>query len=285
MPTVNQFLLDAWNTAPPEFTEKDAALAFLNCDGSVDEKLKRALELLQQVARAAECEGTWKTLVHERLVAAEKAMKLLLPHHRDHVLHSAHLYLLGVTIYLRMLRPHSALAAVLAENYYRDAQAFYGRPETPYSCGARVIDPILSLAANQTRIGSTFILDDAFFQRTGVPCSACSPADLAQTACDTIAQLRGFEHCCGPASAIQNAVHYLADAVGSIGERNADPLSCLPRTTSDLDGVFRRRWGQAAILHDAAYPLELAAEQIADYLEHTVKPLGCTFSPCLELVG
>jgi hypothetical protein len=52
-----------------------------------------------------------------------------------------------------------------------------------------------------------------------------------------------------------------------------------------VDAVFHRRWGLTAILHDAAYPMELAAQQIDDYIKDTVGKLRCQISPCKASFG
>ncbi|HUU96205.1 MAG TPA: hypothetical protein VM487_10730 [Phycisphaerae bacterium] len=285
MPSINEFLRDAWEHAPSAFSEKGRALEFIANDGPPEEKKELALALLNDVAAAAECGRTWATLVRDRLLAAETAMRHLLPQHRDHVLHSAHLYLLGVAIYLKVLRPDSALAAVLADTYYRDAQAFYAPPEVPYTCGFRLIDPQGSLAENRARLGSKFMLDSVALAKIDIRCAQCLPVDLAKDAHAASQELTRFEHCCGPAPTIQTALHAPADAVTCFGMTTEDPTSRLPRAQEDVDAIFRRKWGQAASLHDAAYPLELAARQIDDYLDKTIGPLGCSFSPCPRPFG
>lgn len=133
MPTVTEFIRDAISNGPA-FPEKEIAITFLEERESIDKKKDLALDVLREVSRFSECSDTWRTLVEDRLVAAEKAMRYLLPTHRDHVVHSAHLYLLGLAIYLKMLRPDPALMAVIADNSFRDARAFFGSADTPYSC-------------------------------------------------------------------------------------------------------------------------------------------------------
>ena len=49
--------------------------------------------------------------------------------------------------------------------------------------------------------------------------------------------------------------------------------------------MFRRRWGLTAILHDAAYPMELAAKQIEDYVDESVGKLRCSITPCKASFG
>ena len=121
MPNVNEFLRSAVAEMPDSFVEKNLAIRFLDEQGDIQQKEKLALELLEAVAQVCECHDTWETLVKQRLVAAEKAMRYLLPAHRDHILHSAHLYLLGLALYLKMLRPDATLMAVIADTHWRDA--------------------------------------------------------------------------------------------------------------------------------------------------------------------
>jgi hypothetical protein len=80
---------------PDTFVEKELAIQFLDEQTDIHQKEDLALQLLEAVAHNCECHGTWETLVKSRLAAAEKAMRYLLPAHRDHILHSAHLYLMG----------------------------------------------------------------------------------------------------------------------------------------------------------------------------------------------
>ena len=115
MPNVNEFLRSAVAEMPDSFVETNLAIRFLDEQGDIQQKEKLALELLEAVAQVCECHDTWETLVKQRLVAAEKAMRYLLPAHRDHILHSAHLYLLGLALYLKMLRPDATLMAVIAD--------------------------------------------------------------------------------------------------------------------------------------------------------------------------
>jgi hypothetical protein len=246
-----------------------------------------ALDVLREVARLSECSATWKTLVEDRLVAAEKAMRYLLPTHRDHVLHSAHLYLLGLAIYLKMLRPVPALAAVIADNYFRDAKAFFGTPDTPYSCQRGILNPEQNLDEIRKRFSAgPFALDQRRILELTEQCNTCSPTDLATNANrDLSTQLQAYFRCCGPAPAIIQAVDNLSEAIRKLDWGSTNVWSHLPQCLEDVDTVFRRGWGLVALLHDAAYPIELAARQIDDYVERTITPLGCSFSPCPKPFG
>lgn len=285
MPTVTEFIKDAISNAPTSFTEKDAALTFLDEQGSIDRKKVLALALLQVVAQSSDCPVTWRTLVEDRLVAAEKAMRHLLPTHRDHVLHSAHLYLLGIALYLKMLRTDPALMAVVADDYFRDASALFGAPDTPYSCLRGLVHPEQGLHDTRKKFPSEFALDHGDILRLTERCNSCSPSDLATTAQTGLWEGLQKYQCCRPGPAIQQAVENLSAAIRRLDWGSDTIWTHLPRSLEDIDAVFKRRWGLTALLHDAAYPIELAAKQIDDYVDKTITPLGCSFSPCPKPFG
>lgn len=286
MPTVTQFIRQAVAEAPDFFTEKATAIEFLDENSSLDKKKVSALKLLREVAVTSECPDTWKTLVEDRLVAAEQAMRYLLPTHRDHVLHSAHLYLLGLAIYLKMLRCDTVLAAVIADTYYRDVRAFFGSPDTPYSCQLGILNPLESLSDLRQRFPKEYRLSPASVSQLSEGCRTCSPSHAASDACKSFAEkFRREFACCNAGPSIIEAFERLSDAVGMLDRGPPSIESHLPRVLEDIDAVFRRRWGLSAILHDAAYPIELAAKQIDDYVAKTIAPLGCTFSPCPRPFG
>ncbi len=280
-PTVTQFITEVVAAAPKSFTEKTAALQFLKETGSRDKKMQAALKLLRQVAAVAECPTTWKTLVEDRLVAAEQAMRYLLPTHRDHVIHSAHLYLLGLAIYLKMLRPDAVLAAVIANSYYRDAQALFSSPDTPYSCQMELLSPENNLAELRKQFPKGFVFTDyEELSKLVQSCHSCSPADIAHDATNALESgFQQYQGKCRPGPEFVRAIETLSDAIGGLDRRSTDVVTHLPHSLEDVDAVFRRRWGMTSVLHDAAYPIELAAKQIDDYVQKTIAPLGCTFSP------
>jgi hypothetical protein len=250
---------------------------------SLDKKMEAAKSLLREVAVVAECPDTWKTLVEDRLVAAEQAMRYLLPTtHRDHVLHSAHLYLLGLALYLKMLRPDPVLAAVIADNYYRDAQAFFSSPDTPYSCHAGLLSPKQSLAELRTQFPNGLGLPGKNMPQLLSP----APSDIADSIADQLSgNFQPYEQFCGPGRQFLQAVEGLTDAIGMLDETPRCASDHLPRSLEDIDAMFRRGWGMTSVLHDSAYPIELAAKQIDDYVQKTIAPLGSTFSPCPNPFG
>jgi len=286
MPSVNTLLREAWDSAPAAFTEKPAALRFLAEEADVDKKVRLALDLLGELTQGVGCPEAWKKLVSERLRAAEQAMKFLLPRHRDHVIHSAHIYLLGVALYLKMIRPDPALAAVIADTHYRDVQAFFGPGDMPYACYTRIIDPAKSLDENRKKFGDKYELDYAKLLSIGTPCVLCQPA-LAVIQMTGLAS-QAFEqamNCCGPAKPMKDALDSIANIFGSLTGMTDTVASRLPGCIDDLDAIFRRRWALVASLHDAAYPLELAGKQIDEYIKGTVGALGCSFTPCPKSFG
>ena len=285
MPSVTELLTNTWRQAPRAFAERDAALAFLESEDSSENKLQLALRLLEQVAAMADCPRSWAILVRDRLVPTETGMKHVLPKHRDHVVHSAHLYLLGVTVYLKLLRQDPVLSAVLVDTYYRDVQGLFGPAHSPYSCNPRLIAPDLSLKQARKLFPGEFALDERRLKRLQLLCCPEEAAGLDWHFIETVNALEQYRGEFKPVSHIQAALEDLAGAVGRLATRTDDTLARIPKSLEELDGVFHRRWGQAAILHDVAYPLELAAKQIGDYLEKTIGPLGCTFSPCPKPFG
>ena len=286
MPTVTELLIETWNGAPATFSEKTAALKFLTEGTDVENKMQMALVLLEEVAKSSGCHYAWKTLVAERLQAAERAMRFLLPRHRDHIIHSAHIYLLGVAIYLKILRCDPALAAVIADTHYRDVQAFFGPGDMPYSCYMRIIDPQKSLDENRKNFVNEYRLDHERLLKIGTPCVLCQPAQAVIQDAEIARQvLKNVEQCCRPSEALQNALISISTLFASFTGTTTLVAESLPGCLEDLDAIFRRRWGQIATLHDAAYPLELAAKQVEDYIAGTVGTLGCSFTPCMRSFG
>lgn len=229
MPSVNDFIHTALQNAPGTFTEKATGLAFLETPGQDEAKLQAAHALLAEVAAISDCSMAWEGLVRDRLTAIEQAFRPLITTHRDHVIHSAHLYLLGLALYLEMIRREPALCAVLAENYFRDVQALYSDSSSSYYCHYRLTRANASLPETRTDFPATY--------------------DLAEP------QYKRFE--------------YLSDLEESLQNR-------LPINLRDLDAIFRRCWGQSAILHDLAYSLELSIKLLKEYLDATVAKKGCT---------
>lgn len=286
MPNVNEFLRSAVNEMPDSFVEKEPAIQFLDEHADIHQKEKLALALLESVAHFCECHDTWENLVKQRLTAAEKAMRYLLPAHRDHVLHSAHLYLLGLAVYLKILRPDPALAAVIADAHWRDAQAFFGSPQLSYACLPSLLLQSETLPALRSRVPAGLALSPDEIERLLTECPACSPSDEATAASDELAErLNPYLHCCEPGPHIIQAVRGIATAVEKLDTGSLCVYDHCPRSITDVDAVFRRRWGLTAILHDAAYPMQLAAEQIKDYVADAVGKLRCSVSPCVASFG
>lgn len=279
MPNVNEFLRTAVSEMPDAFVEKELAIRFLDEQTDIQQKAKLALQLLEAVAHNCECHSTWETLVKNRLAPAEKAMRYLLPAHRDHILHSAHLYLLGLALYLKMLRPEGALLAVIADTHWRDAQALFGSSQLSYSCLPSLLLSGESLDDAKRRIPGAFDIPIGDMDLLLTECPACSPSERAT---DAASQLEGemarYLRCCGPGTHIIEAVNTVADAVARLDTGSLCICDHCPHTVADVDEVFRRRWGLAAILHDSAYPMELAARQIEDYVGDAVGKLGCSVS-------
>jgi hypothetical protein len=94
-----------------------------------------------------------------------------------------------------------------------------------------------------------------------------------------------YLHCCGPGGHIIDAVTSVAETVADLDASSLGVYQRYPSTRVDVDAIFKRRWGLAAILHDAAYPLELASKQIGDYVKKSVGNLGCSSSPCKASFG
>lgn len=286
MPNVNEFLRTAVDEMPGTFVEKELAFRFLNEQADIQEKERLAIELLEAVAHNCECHATWETLVKNRLAAAEKAMRYLLPAHRDHILHSAHLYLLGLALYLRMLRPEGALLAVIADTHWRDAQALFGSSQLSYSCLPSLLLSGESFDDAKRRLPGTFDIPIGDMGQLLTECPACSPSERATGAAGRLGmEMLPYLECCGPGSHIIEAVNSVADAVARLDTGSLCICDHCPHTVADVDEVFRRRWGLAAILHDSAYPMELAARQIEDYVGESVGQLGCSVSPCKSSFG
>ncbi len=233
MPTAIEFIKSAFEAAPPAFAERDSALAFLAVEGEGDEKFEAAETLLAEVAEGSDCAAAWDGLIKQRLALIERAFLPLLETNRDHVLHSAHLYLLGTAIYLEMIRNEPALCAVLAESYYRDIQAFHSDASSSYYCHTRLTEPNASLSETRQSFPVAYDLGTPEYRNLRDRMEICE--------------------CC-----------------------EVDCESYLPACLDDVDAIFRRCWGQAAILHDAAYPMELSVKLLQEYLESTVAALGCT---------
>ena len=243
MPCVNSFIEEAIESCPSYFDEKETALSFLRENTSLARKMELAQNLLRKVASISECPETWEMLVARHLVPAEQAMRILLPTHRDHVIHSANLYLLGVAIYMRMIRPDHPLLLVLADTQYRDAQAFFSNSSVQYDCHNRVVGGDDSLDEIRKALYG-FTIENIFSAISeNFICPTCSEGEEDE-------------------SAVNMADFHLVTSV------------------EDIDQLFRRRWGHIAIFHDCAYPLELATKQIEVYLKDTVVALGCPFSQC-----
>jgi len=286
VPNVDEFLVTAVNDMPDTFVEREVAIRFLDEQADIHEKETLALQLLEAVASNCECHTTWETLVKKRLMPAEKAMRYLLPAHRDHILHSAHLYLLGLALYLKMLRPHGALLAAIADTHWRDAQAFFGSPQLSYACLPSLVLPGESFDAACNRLPQIFDIAVSDMESLLTDCPACSPSERATEAASQLgAMMKPYLGCCGPGSYIVDAVNTVAEAVARLDTGSLCICHHCPHTIADVDEVFRRRWGLAAILHDSAYPMELAARQIEDYVGEAVGSLGCSISPCKASFG
>lgn len=286
VPNVNEFLRTAVNEMPDTFVEKEQAFRFLDEQADIQEKERLAIQLLEAVAHNCECHATWETLVKNRLAAAEKAMRYLLPAHRDHILHSAHLYLLGLALYLKMLRPDGALLAVIADTHWRDAQALFGSPQLSYSCLPSLLLSGESFDDAKRRLPRAFDIPIGDLDRLLTECPACSPSERATGAAGQLGmEMLPYLDCCGPGSHIIEAVNTVANAVARLDTGSLCICDHCPHTVADVDEVFRRRWGLAAILHDSAYPMELASRQIADYVGESVGKLGCSVSPCKASFG
>ena len=140
MTSVTDWMINTVKQMPDSFPEKVRALDFLRDDYSdPNTTLALARALLGEVATGCHSQKTWTFLIDTHLIAAEKAYQRLLPHHRDHVLHSAHLYLLGLCLYWTLIRPDAGLSACIANTQYLDAQAFYSPASRLYSCHPRLI--------------------------------------------------------------------------------------------------------------------------------------------------
>ncbi len=286
MPNVNEFLRTAVNEMPDAFVAKELAISFLDEQGDIQQKERMALQLLEAVAHDCECHTTWETLVKNRLAPAEKAMRYLLPAHRDHIVHSAHLYLLGLALYLKMLRPESALLAVIADTHWRDAQALFGSSQLSYSCLPSLLLAGETFDNATTRLPKTFEIPICDMERLMTECPACSPSDGATNAAARLREVMMERfRCCGPRGHIAQAVNAVAESVARLDKGSLCICDHCPHTVADVDEVFRRRWGLAAILHDSAYPMELASRQIEDYVAEAVGTLGCSVSPCKASFG
>ena len=286
MPNVNEFLRSAINEMPDSFVDKGIALRFLDEHEAIEQKEELALELLEAVATFCECHDTWETLVKKRLAPAEKAMRYLLPAHRDHIVHSAHLYLLGLAIYQKMLRSDAALMAVISDMHWRDSQALFGSSQLSYACLPSVVRPGESLGALQERFSGPFDCEAGEIEEILTECPACSPSDGAANASQKFANdMRSYRHCCTPSPHIIGALNEVASAVRALDKGSLCVCNHCPRVEEDVDAVFLRRWGLTAILHDAAYPMELAAKQIGKYVAETVGKLRCSITPCNASFG
>ena len=286
MATVTSELLDSINSAPLVFREKTTAAAFLQEDKSIDRKKDLALELLESLADEVGCTASWRILVKDRLVAAEAGMKYLLPAHRDHIIHSAHLYLLGVLVYLRMLRSDPVSCAALADSYYLDAQALHAPLDIPYSCLTRIIWSTQSVPAVRSTLPSPYRMDPEIADKLRLNCSGCRASSLASEAHSLIAaSLADPNSKCRIKGDLLYGFMNLDDAMSKVDGVVPDLEHYLPSSQEEVDQVFRRRWVLISLFHDAAYPLELAAHQMEDYLSKTIAPLGCTFSPCKNPFG
>jgi hypothetical protein len=287
MPNVNEFLRDAVDGMPESFVEKELAIQFLDEQADIHQKEKLALQLLESVAHSCEYHETWETLVKNRLAAAEKAMRYLLPAHRDHILHSAHLYLLGVAVYLKMLRPNAALMAILGDTHWRDAQALFGSSQLSYACLPSLVPPGEKLDSLRNRFaGGIYDVAPEQLETVMTQCPACSPSDGATTASHRLtSEIAPYLHCCKPGVHILTAIEEVASAMRTLDTGSLCVCDHCPRSLDDVDAVFRRRWGMTALLHDAAYPMELAARQIDDYIAESVASLRCSISPCTASFG
>ncbi|MCC6127482.1 MAG: hypothetical protein IT426_21195 [Pirellulales bacterium] len=291
MPNVNDFLREAVKDMPESFVDKELALKFLEIPANANPEIfqlkeTQALRLLESVANFCECQDTWDTLVKKRLVSAEKAMRYLLPAHRDHILHSAHLYLLGLSLYFRMLRPDGALLTVIADTHWRDVQSLFSSTQLSYSCFPSLLFQGEPLAQAQARLPKVFPVPTDEINRLLTNCPACSPSDRATNAAYGLNSImaRCFP-CCRPGPHIVKAVTEMANAVNDLDTGSLCVCDHYPHTIDDVDAIFLRRWGLASILHDSAYPLELASKQIEDYVGEAIGQLGCSISPCKASFG
>lgn len=249
MPSICRWLEDALAESPPAFIQPEEALAFLHANESVEGKTEAAIKLLRKVAEKSECYETWERLVKKHLIPAEEAMRILLPRHRDHVIHSAFLYLLGVGFYIKMIRKERALLAVLADSHCRDAHALMCGMSFQYDCHTRIVDE-----TDFERLKKTF--------------------GQAQTCDDQEPLIKTAKAGC------PDCIPYLEELASEAWPYGPEARKYLQLNAEDMDELFARRWGMIALLHDCAYPLELAAEQIVEYLKDTVGGLGCPFSQC-----
>jgi hypothetical protein len=164
-----------------------------------------------------------------------------------------------------MLRADAPLAAVLAETHFRDAQALFETGETGYCCFSRLISGGATLDELRAKFPNPFLLDDAVL-RKDVPGWWEDPA---------------YAQSWEPRRALNPF-----DAPGYIGPSGIAHYACqLPGSVDELDVLFRRKWGQIAALHDAAYPIELGAKLIKSYVEETFQRIGCPMSQCPDPFG
>jgi hypothetical protein len=117
-------------------------------------------------------------------------------------------------------------------------------------------------------------------------CPACSPSQGAIAADEDLGVEFGpYLQCCRPGKHIVSAFNEVATAISRLDTGSLSVLDHCPQSVVDIDAIFRRRWGLAALLHDSAYPTQLAAQQIEDYVGEAVGRLGCSASPCKASFG
>jgi hypothetical protein len=89
-----------------------------------------------------------------------------------------------------------------------------------------------------------------------------------------------YGECCKPSKLYLPAIHEITEAIMDIKGLRAPFQDYIPDSLDELDQVFRRRWGLAAIMHDAAYPLELAAKQMHSYWNEALYKDATRMSCC-----
>jgi hypothetical protein len=250
MPPIKQWIKSTIEKAPSVFREKDCALAFLNENQNVEKKLELACELLKIVASDCECITTWNLLVAQYLKPTEKAMREILPNHRDHVIHSANLYLLGVAVYLDILKKKDKFIDVIKDRQLKDAQHFFSIGNIEYSCRKSISDiETIKVIDGDYLLVKVLGEGSYIIEKSKEWCPSCGEEESDDESYEILSN-RGFWH--------------------------------VTLDNSSVDMLFRRRWGLIAILHDAAYPLELAGKQIKEYMKNVVEDMGCPFSQCPE---
>lgn len=116
MKNINEELLGFFSAKTEEHQPKSRIVEFLNQTTDWQKKKKAASLLLKEIATQLRKENIFVELMENNLKIYEEAVVKTLPEHRDHFVHSAYVYLLGLYIFGNNRKYRDSVLAALQTN-------------------------------------------------------------------------------------------------------------------------------------------------------------------------